>query len=108
MFMNRSDKLAYIELLRERLIRESRSSLLSFTIATMPSFDPAEFHKRYYEKLTEFADGKIKKLMVFMPPQHGKSEGSTRRLPAFVLGKDPDKKVAIISYSAPKARKFNR
>ncbi len=72
MFMNRSDKLAYIELLRERLIRESRSSLLSFTIATMPSFDPAEFHKRYYEKLTEFADGKIKKLMVFMPPQHGK------------------------------------
>ena len=70
--MNRNDKLEYMKLLHERLIRESRSGLLSFTIATMPSFDPAEFHKRYYEKLTEFADGKIKKLMVFMPPQHGK------------------------------------
>lgn len=61
-----------MELLRERLIRESRASLLSFTKSTMPTFQPAEFHKRYYGKLTEFADGKIKKLMVFMPPQHGK------------------------------------
>ncbi|GHT09111.1 terminase [Bacteroidia bacterium] len=46
--------------------------------------------------------------MVFMPPQHGKSEGSTRRLPAFIVGKKPDTKVAIISYSASKSRKFNR
>jgi len=46
--------------------------------------------------------------MVFMPPQHGKSEGSTRRLPAFILGNSPDTKVAVISYNAPKARKFNR
>jgi predicted phage terminase large subunit-like protein len=62
----------------------------------------------YYNILRDFAEGKIKKLMVFKPPQHGKSEGSTRRLPAFLLGRNPDKKVAIISYSAPKARKFNR
>jgi predicted phage terminase large subunit-like protein len=46
--------------------------------------------------------------MVFMPPQHGKSEGSTRRLPAFILGINPDVKIGVISYSAPKARKFNR
>lgn len=74
----------------------------------MPTFEPAEFHKRYYQVLTRFAQGEIKKLMVFMPPQHGKSEGSTRRLPAFILGQDPNKRVAIVSYSAPKARKFNR
>lgn len=46
--------------------------------------------------------------MIFMPPQHGKSEGSTRRLPAFILGICPDRKIAIVSYNAPKARKFNR
>lgn len=108
MGMSKSEKLAYIAALRERLIRESRGSLLTFTTATMPTFDPAPFHIRYYNVLNKFADGKIKKLMVFMPPQHGKSEGSTRRLPAFALGKNPDKKVAVISYSAPKARKFNR
>lgn len=74
----------------------------------MPTFEPVSFHKHYYNALTKFADGKIKKMMVFVPPQHGKSEGSTRRLPAFVLGKNPDKKIAVVSYSAPKARKFNR
>ena len=52
--------------------------------------------------------GEIKKLMITMPPQHGKSEGATRRLPALVLGQDPDKRIAIVSYNAIKARKFNR
>lgn len=98
----------YALLLHERLVRESRADLLRFTLATMPTFNPADFHKRYYDKLTEFAHGDIRKLMVFMPPQHGKSEGSTRRLPAFIVGERPDTKVAIVSYNAPKARKFNR
>ena len=46
--------------------------------------------------------------MVFMPPQHGKSEGSTRRLPAYLLGRNPDLRLAVVSYSATKAKKFNR
>lgn len=106
--MTVADKLEYISLLEERLARESRSSLLRFTKSTMPTFEPAGFHRRYYNMLTDFAKGDIKKLMVFIPPQHGKSEGSTRRLPAFMLGRDPNLKIAIVSYSSPKARKFNR
>lgn len=106
--MTLAEKGIYYSMLKEQLLRKSRSSLLSFTKSTMPTFDPAPFHVRYYNQLTRFANGEIKKLMVFMPPQHGKSEGSTRRLPAFILGKQPDKKVAVVSYSAPKARKFNR
>ena len=85
-----------------------QESLLSFTRHTLPSFAPAPFHIAYYEVLTRFAMGDIKKLMITMPPQHGKSEGATRRLPAFVLGQDPDKRIAIVSYNAIKARKFNR
>ena len=85
-----------------------QENLLSFTRHTLPSFAPAPFHIAYYEVLTRFAIGEIKKLMITMPPQHGKSEGATRRLPAFVLGQDPDKRIAIVSYNAIKARKFNR
>ena len=84
------------------------TNLLSFTRHTLPSFAPAPFHLAYYEVLTHFAMGEIKKLMITMPPQHGKSEGATRRLPAFVLGQDPDKRIAIVSYNTIKARKFNR
>ena len=85
-----------------------QENLLSFTRHTLLSFAPAPFHIAYYEVLTRFAMGEIKKLMITMPPQHGKSEGATRRLPAFVLGQDPDKRIAIVSYNAIKARKFNR
>lgn len=106
--MTRQEKIEYLAALDERLIRDARTTLLAFTLYTTLTFIPAGFHKKYYEVLTLFALGKIKKLMVFMPPQHGKSEGSTRRLPAFILGKRPDTKIAVVSYSAPKARKFNR
>ena len=85
-----------------------QEDLLSFTRHTLPAFAPAPFHIAYYEVLNRFAMGEIKKLMITMPPQHGKSEGATRRLPAFVLGQDPDKRIAIVSYNAIKARKFNR
>lgn len=70
--MTREEKVDYIAALKEKLLRQSRNGLLAFTIATMPTFVPADFHRQYYSKLTDFADGKIKKLMVFMPPQHGK------------------------------------
>lgn len=86
----------------------ARRELIEFTKATMPKFNPNWFHNSYYEVLNKFAEGEIKKLMVFVPPQHGKSEGSTRRLPAHIIGRQPNRKVAIVSYSASKARKFNR
>jgi len=86
----------------------ARRHLLHFTKHTMEKFEPQEFHLIYYEVLDLFAKGKIKKLMITMPPQHGKSEGSTRRLPSFMLGHNPDLKTAIVSYSSTFAKKFNR
>lgn len=46
--------------------------------------------------------------MVFMPPQHGKSELVSRMLPAYLLGKNPSAKVVLASYSATLASSFNR
>lgn len=46
--------------------------------------------------------------MVFMPPQHGKSEITSRRFPAWMLGKNPDIKIIGASYAATLSQKFNR
>lgn len=46
--------------------------------------------------------------MVFMPPQHGKSELATRQLPAYILGIRPATKICVCSYSATLAESFNR
>ena len=43
-----------------------------------------------------------------MPPQHGKSELTTRNFPAYLLGKNPNRKVVISTYNATKAKSFNR
>jgi hypothetical protein len=46
--------------------------------------------------------------MVFMPPQHGKSEMCSRRMPAKILGDNPNKRVAVCAYNHTFASKFNR
>ena len=71
-----------------------------------PSF--ADFDRAYYRVLDAFAAGRIRRLIVTMPPQHGKSVGATTLLPAYILGLDPDCRVAIASYSGLLASKFNR
>lgn len=73
-----------------------------------PRLEFAPFHIVYYRILHRFATGKIKKLIISMPPQHGKSEASTRLLPAKILGQNPDARIAVASYNDGKARKFNR
>lgn len=93
---------------REIVKVAARHDLLAFARYMQPNLDIQPFHRVYYTVLNLFAKGKIKKLIVTMPPQHGKSEGSSRKLPAFVLGNNPDKKVAIGSYSTTFARDFNR
>lgn len=86
----------------------ARRNFRDFVEYTKPDYQFNWHHNSICEKLDQFAKGKIKKLMLFVPPQHGKSELSTRRLPAFVLGLDPNRKIAICSYSATIASAFNR
>jgi len=95
-------------LLYENDIEDSRYDLLKFTRTTLEGFKCKDFHEKYYMLLNQFAQGIIKRLIITMPPQHGKSEGSTRRLPAYILGKNPNAKIAIASYNASFASKFNR
>jgi hypothetical protein len=71
-------------------------------------YEMAWFHKLICDKLQDFADGKIKKLMINLPPQHGKTELATRMFPAFIVGQQPHKKIAITSYSSGITDKLNR
>lgn len=93
----------------EKTFREAaRRKYKRFVSYLNPSYDWQFFHEIIADHLQRFAKGEIKKLMVTMPPQHGKSELSTRNFPAFLFGLKPDRKIAICSYSADKARKFSR
>lgn len=87
---------------------EGPPSFARFALEVYPFLELEPFHCAYYRVLEAFALGRIRRLIVTMPPQHGKSVGATTLLPAYVLGLDPDQRVAIASYSGALASKFNR
>ena len=82
-------------------------SLLDFTTYTWPGYKVNWHHEVVAKKLTEFAHGKIPRLMIFMPVRHGKTELSTRRLAAFLVGQNPDAQVLVGCHTAKLAAKFN-
>ncbi|MBP3547154.1 MAG: phage terminase large subunit [Alistipes sp.] len=87
---------------------KSVPSFVDFALEVYPFLELTSFHRTYYTILEAFARGRIKRLIVSVPPQHGKSVGATTLLPAYMLGLDPDMRIAIASYSGTLASKFNR
>ena len=93
----------------ELFLREGARRKFEWFVTLMKSnYEVTAFHKSYMRILEMFASGKIRNLIVQAPPQHGKSELSSRMLPAYILGHKPDTKIAICSYAATIAKDFNR
>ena len=66
-------------------------------------------HQVYiYKYLKRVYDGECKRLMIFVPPRHGKSELVTVRYAAYVIKTDPSKNVIIGSYNQRLANRFSR
>lgn len=74
--------------------------------------DHLELLDRELEKVVEYIehDGTVgtQFLIVEMPPRHGKSLTVSQYLPAWFLGRNPQKRVMTVSYQAQLARKFGR
>ena len=94
--------------MQQTTLHEAQPSFIDFSGEVYPFLEFTPFHRTYYKVLEAFAEGRIRKLIVSMPPQHGKSVGATTLLPAYMLGLDPDMRIAIASYSGTLASKFNR
>lgn len=88
--------------------REARRSLLGFTKYTLPSFQAGEHHKRITDALERVERGECKRLMIFAPPRHTKSELASRRFPAWYLGRNPDKQIICTTYGHSFAADFGR
>jgi len=66
----------------------------------LPNYKINWHHKKIIKKLDLLQRGEIKKVMIFVPPQHGKSTLSSILFPAYALGKNPDERIALVSYGA--------
>jgi len=97
------------EAAREKARREiGRRRLLDFTIYTFPSYQCATHLRLLAEKLEAVERREISRLMVFMPPRHGKTELAGVRFPAWWLGRHPEDPIIFASYGATLAQGKSR
>lgn len=105
MSLQLSPQAAAVELLTRR---KARSSLIEFTKYTNPTYSAAPHHELIAEKLEAVERGDIKRLIICMPPRHGKSELASRRFPSFYIGRNTDKQIIAASYNSDLANDFGR
>ena len=91
-------------LLRQRM----RNSFRAFIKQAFPAYEFHTYAERLIAALEDVEAGKVRRLMVFMPPRHGKSELVSRLFPAWCLLKNPGQWVGLNSYGAELAYKFSR
>lgn len=88
--------------------RKARRGLLDFVQYVRPWYAASDHHRLIAQKLEAVERGEIKRLIINMPPRHGKSEIGSRCFPAWFLGRNPDKYIIAASYNADLANDFGR
>lgn len=96
-------KEAALELIKRQ---QARSSFLAYVQYTMADYEAAQHHILICNALDKVVRGELDRLMINMPPRHGKSELASRRLPAYYIGHFPDREVIFATSSADLASKF--
>ena len=85
-------------------------SFAEYCVLVDPKYQLEWFHAEIAKKLEQgykrLMRGENVRLMITMPPRHGKSDTSTQKFPSWVLGKSPDIPVMVSSYSDDLATDF--
>ena len=91
-----------------KLKEEATAHFMPFVKAMWPGFIEGRHHIKMADAFERVVAGTLKRLIICMPPRHTKSEFGSYLLPAWFLGKLPDKKVIQASNTADLAVGFGR
>ena len=86
----------------------AKTDFMAFVKYVWPSFIHGRHHEKMAAAFERIAEGKVKRLIVNMPPRHTKSEFASYLLPAWFLGLYPGKKVIQASHTGELAVGFGR
>lgn len=90
----------------------SRRSLIAFTKRFYPQYQAGWVHEDMARRLEKFsrevAEQKSPRLMILMPPRHGKSELASIRFPAWHLGHYPQHEIINCGYNLDLPMRFSR
>ena len=97
---------------RAKLALEARDDFLKFVKFTMPdiedpenvdlsAFKDAKHHRALAKVLEKVEKGHIPRLIVTLPPRHGKTELISRRFIPWLLGRQPHRNIIFATYNEP-------
>lgn len=87
---------------------KAKSDFMAYVNYVWPSFIHGRHHEKMARAFERVAEGKVKRLIINMPPRHTKSEFASYLLPSWFLGKYPGKKIIQTSHTAELAVGFGR
>ena len=85
-----------------------QDNFMDFVHKVWPHFIDGDHHVKMAAAFERVAKGECKRLIVNMPPRHTKSEFASYLLPAWFLGKFPEKKIIETAHTAELAVGFGR
>jgi predicted phage terminase large subunit-like protein len=83
---------------RERLLTLAREDLACYATVQWPKFEFAKHHQLIISRLEAIERGEISRLMIFLPPRHGKSLIGSAIFPAWYLGRHPERHLIFATY----------
>ena len=84
------------------------SSLIGYAAIQFPRYHASEHHRLIADALERVERGTLKRLIISMPPRHGKSMLASEFFPAWFMGRNPDKYVIAASYAQELSDDFGR
>lgn len=87
---------------------DASRSLIDFTEFTFDRYRTAPHHKIIAEQLERVERVEVDRLMLLVPPRHGKSELASKRFPAWYLGRHPEQQFISVSATESLAADFGR
>ena len=87
---------------------EASEKFMPFAHHVYENFIEGQHHRVIAEKLEQVAQGKIKRLIINMPPRHSKSEFASFLMPAWFLGRNPKLKIIQATHNTELAVRFGR
>jgi predicted phage terminase large subunit-like protein len=87
---------------------KSTSSFIDFVTSIWSEFISGDHHAKMAKAFDDIASGKLKRLIINMPPRHTKSEFASHLFPAYLLGKNPKLKIIEATHTADLAINFGR
>ena len=89
-------------------VKGCREDFLTYVRKVWPEFIAGAHHRMVAKKFEDIANGKIKRLIINMPPRHTKSEFASYLFPSWVIGRAPKTKIIQTTHTAELAVSFGR